>query len=68
MTETPFYCYPVLLTFLLSLLRTHCSPIIRRSIVAADHFLIVLVTYCPGDFIVLVTLIVRVTLLFSVSI
>ena len=65
MTETLSYCSPFLLTLLLSLLRTHCSllldgPLLLRAIV--------LVTYCSCDSIVLVTSIVRVTLLFSYSI
>ena len=65
MTETLSYGSPFSLTFLLSLLRTHCSllldcPLLLRAIV--------LVTYCSRDSIVLVTSIVHVTLLFSVSI
>ena len=65
MTETLPYCSPFLLTFLLSLLRTHCSLLLDSPLLLRA---IVLVTYCSHDLIVLVTSIVRVTLLFSVSI
>ena len=56
---------PFSLTFLLSLLRTHCSLLLDSPLLLRA---IVLVTYCSRDSIVLVTAIVCVTLLFSVSI
>ena len=65
MTETLSYCSPFSLTFLLSLLRTHCSLLLDSPLLLRA---IVLVTYCSRDSIVLVTTIVCVTLLFSYSI
>ena len=60
MTETLPYCSPFSAYFSIVLTQDSLFAIIRQPIVAAG--------YCSRDSIVLVTSIVRVTLLFSVSI